>query len=103
MDGLARTDKGRFIREMEAEVRQALSRVVDAVNAAPDGQWISASEVPVRDVMNELRRKAYEKAVQMRVDSKESTFSPSEASVGPGVVPSGSQGKPQRAKRQRSH
>ena len=104
MDGLRQTDdKECFISEMLSEARLALARVIEAVNAAPDGQWISASEVPVRDVMNELRRKAYEKAVQMRVDSKESTFSPSEESIGPRVVPSGSQGKPQRAKRQRSH
>ena len=103
MEGLPQADKECFINQMLAETRQALSRVIDAVNAAPDGQWISASEKPVRDVMDELRRKAYETAVQRRVDSKESTFSPSEGSVGPGVVPSGSQGKPQRMKLQRSH
>lgn len=90
MEGLAATDKERFISQLETEVRLALSRVVDAVNAASDGQWISASEKPVRDVMDELRRKAYETAVQMRIDSKESTFSPSEGSVGPGDLPSGS-------------
>jgi hypothetical protein len=103
MEELPQTDKECFIKQMESEVRLALSRVIDAVNAAPDGQWISASEKPVRDVIDELKRRAYETAIQMRVDSKESTFSPSEGSVGPGVVPSGSQGKPQRIKRQRSH
>lgn len=94
MEGLPQTDKDRFINQMMVEARLALSQVIDAVNAAPDGQWISASEKPVRDVMDELRRKTYEKAVQLRVDSKESTFSPSEGSVRPGVVPSGSQDKP---------
>ena len=82
MEGLPQTDKECFIKQMESEVRLVLSRVIGAVNAAPDGQWISASEKPVRYVMDELRRKAYATAVQMRVDSKESTFSPSKGSVG---------------------
>lgn len=103
MDGSPKTDKECFIRQMESDVRQALSRVMDAVNAAPDGQWISASEKPVRDVMDDLKRKAYAKAVQMRVDSKESTFSPSEGSVGPCDLSSGPEDKPERIKHQRSH
>jgi hypothetical protein len=35
----------------------------------------------VRDLMGELRRKAFETAVQMRIDSTESNFSPCEGSV----------------------
>ncbi len=53
MDGLSRTDKERFIRQMQERVRKALSRVADAVNAAKDGGWINTSEKPVRAVMDE--------------------------------------------------
>ena len=94
MDGLSPKDKEVFINQMQVEVRQTLSRVFDAVYAAPDGQWINASEIPVRDAMDDLKRKVYEKAVQTRVDSKESAFSPSKGDVWPRGIPSGSEGKP---------
>jgi hypothetical protein len=54
-----------------------LEEVADAVNAAPTGNVISGSEMQVRDLMAEFRRKAFEAAVQMRIDSTESSFSPS--------------------------
>lgn len=82
MEGLPQAGKEYFINQMLAETRQALSRVIDAVNAAPDGHWISASEKPVRDVMDELRRKEYETAVPMRADSQESTFPPPKEASG---------------------
>ena len=47
---------------------------------APTGNVISGSELQVRDLMEELRKKSFELAVQMRVDSTESTFSPSAGS-----------------------
>lgn len=94
MEGLSATDKERFIRQMQVEVREALSRVADAVNGASDGDWLNASEKPVREVMDELRRKAYEMAMQIKADSKESAFSPSEGRGGPSFVSSGPQGQP---------
>ena len=83
MDGLSKLDKEQYLSEMQVEVRRLLGAVADAVNAAPDGNVISGSEVPVREAMVELQRRAYEKALQMRVDSTESTFSPSARSFGP--------------------
>lgn len=84
MDRLNKMDTEAYLREMQAEVRRALVEVADAVNGAADGQVINASEVAVRDAMRELQRKAHEKAVQMRVDSTESTFSPSQGRGGKG-------------------
>jgi len=54
----------------------------------------------VRDLMEELRQRSFELAVQMRVDSTESTFSPS---PGRGGETSGEQGsqQPQHADGQR--
>ena len=81
MDRLLAMDAEQFISQMQAEFRRALRRVADAVNNAPDGNVISGSEMAVRDAMVELQRKAFETALQMRIDSTESSFSPSE---GPG-------------------
>lgn len=77
MDRLLTMDREQFITDMQAEVRRLLGEVADAVNNAPDGNVISGSEMQVRDAMVELQRKAFEKAVQMRIDSTESSFSPS--------------------------
>lgn len=65
-----------FIQQMQGEYAEAMQRVAEAVNQAPDGQWINGSEVQVREVMSEFRRKAFEKALQMRVDEAEGAFSP---------------------------
>ena len=77
MDRLLTMDKQQFVTEMQAEVARTLERVAEAVNNAPTGNVISGSEMAVRDLMGELRRRVFEKAVQMRIDSTESSFSPS--------------------------
>ena len=64
-----------FVQE---EARRVFGQVADAVNDAATGNVINASEMQVRDAMGELRKRAFEKAVQMRIDSTESSFSPSE-------------------------
>ena len=51
--------------------------VAEAVNTAPAGRIINASEEKVRDLFAGLRQKAYETAVQMRVDAAEAAFPPS--------------------------
>jgi hypothetical protein len=82
MDRLLTMDKDQFVAAMQAEVRQVLGEVADAVNNAPTGNVISGSEMAVRDAMARLRERAFEKAVQMRIDSTESSFFPSEGRVG---------------------
>jgi len=62
---------------LKEETEKYLRLVMQAVNAAPDGRWISGSEEPVRDLAAEYRRQVFEKAVQMRVDAAEAAFSPS--------------------------
>ena len=73
-----------YIDRMTHRVEAALSRVADAVNEALPGQIIAGSEEPVRDTFADLRREAYEMAVQMRVDAAEAAFPPSQ---GPGHGP----------------
>jgi hypothetical protein len=82
MDRLLTMDKEGFIAEMQAEVLRILGQVADAVNNAPTGNVINGSEMGVRDAMEQLRQRAFEKAVQMRIDSTESSFSPSAGRVG---------------------
>jgi hypothetical protein len=53
-----------------------LREVMQAVNQAPDGAWINASETKVRDRIGEYRTRVFEKALQMRADAVEGAFSP---------------------------
>ncbi len=65
-----------FVEAMRLETEQMLSEVMAAVNQAPAGAWINASENAVRDRMAEYRRRTFEKALQMRADAAEGSFSP---------------------------
>jgi hypothetical protein len=82
MDRLAKITKEELIRRMRSEFEKTMTEVTAAVNDAPDGHLIDASEERCRDVLGEFRRIAYETAVQMRVEATEAdpSFSPS----GPG-------------------
>ena len=76
MDRQIHLSAEQFVERMHGEFEQTMRRVADAVNQAPDGFWINGSEVQVLEIMNEFRRKAFETALQMRVDAAEGAFSP---------------------------
>jgi len=82
MDRLIQVDREQLAAQLRQELEQTLARVMDAVNAAPDGRLIEASEGPVYDLMKDFERRVFEQALQMRVDSTESAFSPSGRRVG---------------------
>jgi len=65
-----------FVEAMRQETEQMLREVMQAVNQAPDGAWINASETKVRDRIGEYRTRVFEKALQMRADAVEGAFSP---------------------------
>ena len=69
MDRLEKINKDEFIRQMQAEFVATMNAVAEAVNAAKDGQLINGSEEACREALGEFRRKAYEKAVQMRISA----------------------------------
>ena len=100
MDRLLRMDKEQFVARMQEEFGRTMEQVADAVNDAPDGNVINGSEVQVRDLMAELRRKAFQTALQMRIDSTESSFSPSPGPAGAAQAEQGAR-RPQHAERQR--
>jgi hypothetical protein len=78
MERLLVVDKQEYAARMQVECRRIMESIMEAVNSAPTGNVISGSEMQVRDLMAQLRQKAFETAVQMRIDSTESSFSPAE-------------------------
>jgi hypothetical protein len=67
-----------FIKQMREKMEQMLGEVADAINDAPAGHVISGSEEQVRDLFAELRQQAFETGLQMRTDTAEAAFPPSE-------------------------
>ncbi len=66
-----------FAEAMREEVDQYLKQMMEAVNNAPDGDWIGGSEEQVRDIAGTMRQRCFEQAVQRRVDAAEAAFPPS--------------------------
>ena len=64
---------------MRTKMEAILGQVADAINDAPEGYVIAASEEKVRDLFAEARQQAFELGLQMRIDAAEAAFSPSEA------------------------
>jgi hypothetical protein len=77
METSPRVSPQQFAESMKQEFEEFAKQVMDAVNGAPDGQWIAGSEEQVRDLSAEMRRKVFERALQKRVDAAEAAFPPS--------------------------
>lgn len=71
-------DRETFKQQMRAELEGLMDEMVDVVDSAPAGRIIRDSEEKVRDLFAEFRRKAFEKAMQSKVDAAEAAFPPSE-------------------------
>jgi hypothetical protein len=69
-----------LLERLRSQLEQVLRGVADAVNQAPPGQIINASEEKVRDLFADFRQLAYQTALQMRIDAAEAAFPPSETS-----------------------
>jgi hypothetical protein len=84
---------------LKERFEQSLEKALDAVEQAPDGQWIAASEWRVRGLFQELMSESYQQMLQARMDAApQAAFSPS------GPASAQKQGKTarhQRAQRQR--
>jgi hypothetical protein len=66
-----------FAESMKQEMEAYLKKVMEAVNVAKDGEWIAGSEEEVRQLSAEMRRRAFEAAIQKRTDAAEAAFPPS--------------------------
>jgi hypothetical protein len=77
METSPRVSPQQFADSMKQEIEEFAKEVMDAVNDAPDGQWIAGSEEQVRDLCAKMRQRVFEKALQKRVDAAEAAFPPS--------------------------
>jgi hypothetical protein len=67
-----------LLQSLRGPFEELCRSVADAVNQAPAGQVINASEEQVRDLFAAFRRQAYQTALQLRIDAAEAAFPPSE-------------------------
>jgi len=76
-------DREALKRELTDQFHQSLDQAIDAVQRAPDGAWISASEWEVREVFQKLTAQAFERILQAKLNAAEpAAFSP----CGPGQI-----------------
>lgn len=75
-------DRDVALHQMTERFQELYRKAMDAVEHAPDGHWIAASEFVFRDVFQQLMKEAYEAALQARLDAPSAAdpaaFSPSE-------------------------
>jgi hypothetical protein len=65
---------GKWLQERAPDLAE---KIVAAINAAPDGNWIAGSEEQVRDAGHEFVRAAFEAGLQQKVEAAEAAFPPS--------------------------
>jgi hypothetical protein len=80
METSPRVSSQQFADSMKKDFEEFAKQVMDAVNNAPDGQWVTGSEEQVRDLCAKMRQRVFEKALQKRVDAAEAAFPPSTSS-----------------------
>lgn len=77
-------DRDVLLHQMTERFQELYQQGLDALDRAPDGQWIAASERIFLDVFRQLMKESYEWAMQSKVDghptAQAAAFSPS----GPG-------------------
>ena len=77
-------DKDVLDERLDALWQEAKGEARAAVERAPDGQWIAASEWRVREIMQRLIQQSYQAMLQARADAhpaaQEAAFSPDGAS-----------------------
>jgi hypothetical protein len=65
-----------LLDQMRGHFEKLCSDVAAAVNAAPAGQVINASEEEVRDLLAGFRLATYQAALQLRLDAAQAAFPP---------------------------
>jgi hypothetical protein len=68
-----------LLEQLRGRFEQLCQEVTAAVNAAPAGQVINASEEKVRDLLADFRTATYQAALQLRTDAAQAAFPPSAA------------------------
>ena len=78
MESTPKLSRDEYLKQLRQDMEEILGKVADAINDAPPGRIISDSEEKVRDLFAELRQRAFEKGLQLRLDAAEAAFPPSE-------------------------
>jgi hypothetical protein len=68
-----------LLDQLRGRFEKLCQDVASAVNGAPPGQVINASEEEVRDLLADFRRATYQAAVQLRLQAAQAAFPPSGA------------------------
>lgn len=66
-----------LLEQLRGRFERLCHDVTAAVNQAPAGQVINASEERVRDLLADFRTATYQAAVQLRADAASAAFPPS--------------------------
>lgn len=91
-------DREALKRELTEQFHQSLDQAMEAVERAPDGAWIAASEWQVRELFQKLTAQAFERILQAKLDAADpAAFSPS----GPAQATEQRNARPERAQRRR--
>jgi hypothetical protein len=75
---LPELDREVYLRELREQLERTLQEVADAVDNAPAGRVIRDSEHQARDALERFRQRAYQKAIQLKIDAAEAAFPPSD-------------------------
>lgn len=82
-------DREAIKRELAQQFQQSLEEAMAAVERAPDGRWIAASEWQIREIFQRLMQQSFQKLLQAKLDAAEqAAFSPC---VGLAARPAGQQ------------
>ena len=61
-------DKEAIRAKMRARFKTSIEAALEAVEVAPDGQWIAGSEWEVRDIVRKLTADSFQTLIQTRAD-----------------------------------
>jgi hypothetical protein len=74
-------DRDVLMHRMNERFQELCAQAVDALERAPDGQWIAASEWAFREAFDTLRQETFEAALQAKIEAHptaaQAAFSPS--------------------------
>ena len=77
MDGQPQLSAQDLLDQLRGRFEQLCHDVAGAVNQAPAGQVLNASEEKVRDLLAAFREATYQAAVQLRLEAAQAAFPPS--------------------------
>ncbi len=81
MDATSKVSPKQFSEGLRSEMEMFVESVMESVNAAADGEWISGSEEQVRELCAAFRQRVFQEAVQQRIDAAEAAFPPSAGNI----------------------